>query len=134
MREMRATWPTRFRIALCSCAHRIREGGGRDAHVVLSNGNVGRGTLCCRRVIREGGAPIMQPMVDLVPCVILLSVRVVIATRLIVGCRKGHGIAHSLGPWGASIVGSLIRTHIPAVRSRGLDVFHLGDHCQRRGI
>ena len=65
----------------------------------------------------------MQPMMDRVPCVILLSVRVVIVTRLIVGCRKGRGLAHSLGPRGASIFGSLVRTHIPAVRIRGLECF-----------
>ena len=108
-------------------------GGGRDAHIALSNGNVGRGTLCCKRVIREGGAPIMQPM-DLLPCVILFSVRAVIVTRLIVGCRKGRGIAYPLGSWGASVFGPLLRTHVPVVRSRGLDVFHRGDPCQRRGI
>ena len=28
MKEMRATWPTRLRIALCSRAHRIGEEGG----------------------------------------------------------------------------------------------------------
>ena len=133
MRVMRATWPTRFRIALCSRAHRIGEGGGGATPTSsLSNGNVGRGTLGRKRVIREGGAPIIQPR-DRSPCFILLGVRVVIVMRLIVGCRKGRGTAYPLRSWGAPVFGPLVRTHVPAVRSRGLDVFHCGDPCQRRG-
>ena len=86
MRVMRATWPTRFRIALCSRAHRRGEGGGgRDALIAISNGNVGGPTLGRKRVIREGGAPIIQPR-DRSPCFILLGVRAVIVMRLIVGC------------------------------------------------
>ena len=115
-------------------ALRIESGRGEgcDAHIALSNGNVGGGTLSRQRVIREGGASIIQPR-DRLPCFILLGVRVVIVTRLIVGCRKGRGIAYPLRSWGAPVSGPSIRTHVPVVRSRGLGVFHCDDPCQRRG-